>query len=96
MAATGGRRDTLNMGYQILHLARAGKLAIFDVNEAKVVKELPAPEDLKFAAGLDKLVIALPGSKTLQRWDLNTFELEKTAALDLNGELQGRLDRALR
>jgi len=81
VCAGGGR-------YLILHMPRIGKLAIFDVNEAKVVKELPAPEDnLLFAGGLDKLVIALPGAKTMQRWDLNTFTMERTVPLVLLGEL---------
>jgi hypothetical protein len=74
--------------FLILHLPRIGKLAVFDVNEAKLVKELPAPEDnLKFAGGLDKLVVALPGSRTLQRWDLNSFELEQTVNYSLGGDL---------
>ncbi len=63
--------------YLILHQPKFGKLAVFDVNEAKVVKLLPAGEDnVKFTAGLDKLVVALPGSRTLQRWSLKSFEQE--------------------
>jgi hypothetical protein len=74
--------------YLILHLAQIGKLAIFDVNLAKVAVMLPAPEDnLKFTAGRDKLVVALPLAKTLQRWDLSTFNLDLSVPLVINGEL---------
>ena len=63
--------------YLILHQPKRGTLAVFDVNEAKVVKLLPAGEDnVKFTAGLDKLVVALPGSRTLQRLSLKSFVQE--------------------
>jgi len=82
VAGAGGGR------YLILHLPKISKLAVFDVNEAKVVQMLPAPEDdLKFAGGLDKLVVVLPGAKKIQRWNLNSFELEKTVPFDARGEL---------
>jgi hypothetical protein len=82
VAIAGGGR------YLILHLPKISKLAVFDVNEAKVVRMLPAPEDnLKFAGGLDKLIVALPVTKKVQRWDLETFKLEMTAPLDVNGQL---------
>ena len=46
----------------ILHLPELRQLAIFDVNSAKVVSIPPVPEgDFKFVAGLDQLVVALPG-----------------------------------
>jgi hypothetical protein len=63
--------------YLILHLPKLSKLAVFDVNQSKVVKLLPAPEaNLKITAGLDKLVVALPAARTFQRWSLKTFEQE--------------------
>src|SRR5262249_41177318 len=74
LAVGGGGR------YFILHLTQLGKLAVFDVNEAKVVRLLPAPDSrLKLAAGLDKLVVVLPSTGSVQRWDLKTFELDLTA-----------------
>ncbi len=76
--------------YLILHMAGRGKLAVFDVNAAKVVKELPVGgAGMKFAATLDKLVVALPGTRTLQRWDLNTFELDRSVEFPWKGELLG-------
>src|SRR5262249_30090544 len=65
--------------YLILHLPQQRKLAVFDSNEAKVVKYLPVAEDeISFTAGLDKLFVALPAANLLQRWDLTTFEKELT------------------
>jgi hypothetical protein len=44
--------------YLILHLPKQRQLALFDVNEAKVVHHFPLAEDtVKFAAGGEKLVI---------------------------------------
>jgi hypothetical protein len=65
--------------YLILHLPQQRKLAVFDANAAKVVKYLPVAEDnVLFTAGLDKLIVALPNSNVLQRWDLGTFERDVT------------------
>jgi S1-C subfamily serine protease len=73
LAAGGGGR------FLVLHLPDRQELAIFDVNEAKVVKSLPVADgSVHLAAGLDKLVLALPSTRTLQRWNLKTFELELT------------------
>jgi hypothetical protein len=75
--------------FLILHLPKLGKLAVFDVNEAKVVKLLPmADENIKFTAGLDKLVVALPGSRTIQRWSLKSFEQELSVPYPDKGEIQ--------
>ncbi len=74
--------------YLILHMPGVGKLAVFDVNEAKVVKSLPvADEKVMIAAGMDKLVLALPGSRTFQRWDLKTFKHELTAPYQVKGDV---------
>jgi hypothetical protein len=72
--------------FLILHLPQERKLAVFDVNEAKVVKYLAVADDhVKFAASLDKLFVALPGNNILQRWSLNTFEREVTVPLAAPG-----------
>jgi hypothetical protein len=74
--------------YLILHLPKLSKLAVFDANKAKVVKLLPAPDaGLKFTAGLDRLLIALPASRTIQRWNLETLELEQTVPYPTKGEV---------
>jgi hypothetical protein len=73
----------------ILHLARERKLAIFDVNEAKVVKYLSVAEDgVKFAAGLTKLFVVSPNSGVIQRFSLVTFEKEVTTPLPIKGTVK--------
>jgi hypothetical protein len=67
--------------FLILRLPGTQKLAVFDVNEAKVVKYIAIAEaDAKFAAGLSHLIVALPGAGAFQRWSLTTFEKEATVA----------------
>src|SRR5262249_17073440 len=64
------------------------QIAIFDVNEAKVVKYLPvASGSAKIAAGMNKLVVAYSDSEVLTRFDLTTFEKELTAKLPVGGTL---------
>lgn len=78
-AACGGGR------YLVLHLKRPNKLAVFDVAEAKVVRYLPAPAgDFLFAASAEKLVVVVPGKKLLERWDLRTFEKERSVPLPVD------------
>lgn len=65
--------------YLLFLMPKPGKIALFDVVEARIVHYFPAPDpDTKFAAGHDKLVIGLPGQGLLQRWSLTTFERELT------------------
>lgn len=72
--------------YLILHLPTHRQLAIFDIGESKVVKFLPVAEDgVKFAAGRDKLLVALPTANVLQRWNLTTFEREVTTPIPERG-----------
>jgi S1-C subfamily serine protease len=68
--------------YLVLRLAGKKKLAIFDVQQAKVVKELPLAEDVvHFAAGINRLVVLFPNAKLIQLWNLETFERERSALL---------------
>lgn len=70
----------------ILHLPKERQLAIFDVNEAKVVKYLPlAGDSVKIAAGQNKLFVAYPNDGIVQRYDLTNFEKETTAPLPIKG-----------
>jgi hypothetical protein len=74
--------------FLILLLPRQRQLAIFDVNEAKVVKYLPVAEDeVKFAAGMEVLVVAAPEAGVLQRWNLRTFQKEVTVPLPVPGRV---------
>src|SRR5262249_50881259 len=66
--------------YLVLHLPRERKLAVFDTHKSEIVKYLPVAEDnLRFAAGLDKLIVYLPGANALQPYSLEPFEREVTA-----------------
>jgi hypothetical protein len=76
--------------YLILYVSQVRKLAVFDVNTAQVVKYLPVAEDgIRFAAGLDKLVVVLPNAKVIQRWSLVTFEREVAVPLPIQYQLTG-------
>jgi hypothetical protein len=67
--------------YLILRLA-GKKLAVFDVQQGKVAKELPLSEEVvHFAAGAHRLVIVYPNAKLIQLWSLANFEREKSALL---------------
>jgi len=66
--------------YLIFRMPKLKKLAVFDVNEARVTKYIPLTEtDITFTAGLNCIVIGLKKSGKLERWSLTTFELEKSA-----------------
>jgi hypothetical protein len=67
--------------YMIFHLKQAGKLAIVDVAKSAVVNSIDVPDDVRYAAGQDKLLVVLPAQKLIQRYSLKSFEREKTAAL---------------
>jgi hypothetical protein len=54
----------------------------------RVVKYLSFTDDIKFAAGMDKLLVALPGQKILQRWSLTTFERELSVPLAGEGKVR--------
>lgn len=73
----------------ILHLSDKRQLAIFDVTEAKVVKYLPlAADNAKFAAGMNKLIVAYPDTHTLARYDLTTFEKEDSQKCPADGTIK--------
>ncbi len=81
VVAGGGR-------YLVFQMPKLKKLAVFDVAEAKVVNYIPLAEDkATFAAGLDCVIVGLPGAGRLERWSLTTFEREKNVSVA--GEIRG-------
>lgn len=75
VAGGGGR-------YFIFHIKEKQQLAIYDVCEVKIVKLLPlSSNDITYAAGADKLVIASRDRKTIERYSLLTFRKELTQKL---------------
>jgi serine protease Do len=70
--------------YLILHQPKIRSLAVFDVSAAKVVHTIAVAEDnVKFAAGLDKLLVLSPDSKTIERYSLTTFAREQAGTVSV-------------
>jgi hypothetical protein len=75
--------------YLVLYLPEDRKLAVFDINEAKVIHYIPvAGEGAKFTAGQSKLIVALPEQNLLQRWDLATGKREASVASPVKGKIR--------
>lgn len=77
--------------FLILLLPTARKLAVFDVNEAKIVRYIAVPdEEVQFAAGMTKLLVYAPQAKTMTRFNLLDGAQEHSAAVDLpDGKFEG-------
>ena len=75
--------------YLILRLPSAKKLAVFDVSAAQIVGHIPlAEEGAFFAAGLEDVVVVLPGAATIERWSLKTRERDVSATLPIQGVIK--------
>jgi hypothetical protein len=82
LAVGGGGR------YLVLHLAAQKKLAVFDLSEARIVRYIPlSADEVKFTAGQDKVVVVLPETSVIQRWDLATGERELAVPLAARGKV---------
>jgi hypothetical protein len=74
--------------YLVCFFPKLRKIGIFDVEKLEFVKYISANDDtVKFAAGRDKLIVALCSNKVLQRWSLTTFEKEVTVAMPVSGTI---------
>ena len=63
--------------YLLLHLRRIRAIAVLDLAQRKVAGYVPAGSDeIRIAGGASKFVVALVDKGLLQRWDLNTRQLE--------------------
>ena len=70
--------------YVLLYLKKTRKIAVYDANQAKIVKYLSiAADDALMAASLDKLIVVSPGSNVVERWSLDTLERESSDTLSL-------------
>jgi hypothetical protein len=75
--------------YLVLHLPKEKKLAVFDVNAAKVVGHIPVNEEgARFTAGREDVVVVLPGAGTIERWSLKTLERDVAATLPIKGVIK--------
>jgi hypothetical protein len=78
--------------YLIFLLPRVKKLAVFDMNEARITGYLSLDEDKVFyAAGMNHVVIGQPRKGTLERWSLATFERELTVHPPFQDEINSVL-----
>lgn len=73
--------------FLVCHLRDDNKLAILDLTAGKIVKTIPVPEKVLFAAGADALVIVDPDEDTVERWSLTTFAKEASADLPVSMDL---------
>jgi hypothetical protein len=75
--------------YLVLHLAKANKLAVFDVSAAEVVGHIPFGEpDAMFAAGQDHVFVVLPHSGKIERWRFQGLERDAEATLPIKGTIK--------
>jgi hypothetical protein len=76
--------------YLVLRLSKAKKLAVFDVSAAQIVGHIPLREEgALFTAGLEDVIVVLPGSAVIESWSLKTFERDVAATLPIQGVIKG-------
>jgi hypothetical protein len=63
----------------LLHLPSKKRVSVLDVNEGKVVKDIPADdENVLVAGGMNHFVLYLGGKDTVERWGTKTLQREAT------------------
>ncbi len=78
-----------NGRFLILHFPKTRTLGIFDVSLARIVHTLNLSEDsARFAAGMNKLVVAYPNSNIFSRYDLTSFERDLVKPLEFKEKIQ--------
>jgi hypothetical protein len=76
--------------YLVLSMPKDRKLAVFDICEGKVAHYVSVGADnVKFTAGMSKLLVALPDQNQLRRYDLATGKLEASGASPVKGKVGG-------
>ena len=70
--------------FWFLSIPSEKQIAVFDTASAKLVKNLPVGDNVKFAAGMNELFVT-EGEDRLVRFDLKTFEKEAAVKLPLEG-----------
>ncbi len=75
--------------YLVLRLAKAKKLAVFDVSQAKIIGHIPlAEEGAFFTAGQEDVIVVLPVAAVIERWSLKSCEREVAATLPIQGVIK--------
>lgn len=68
----------------VFHLQDENRLTVVDTKLQKIVKEIPVSDATVFTANLNYLIVADPQKKSLDRYSLSTFAIEKS--VPLNGD----------
>lgn len=72
--------------FVLLHLKKTRKVAVYDVEQAKIAKFLSlGAENAFIAGGLDKMIVVSPSESVIERWSLTTFERETARPLPVEG-----------
>jgi hypothetical protein len=72
--------------FVLLRLAERRELAVFDVSEGKVVKQLPLLEPgCLIAGGMNHFYVVAPAANQIERWSLASFEKEAAVANPVPG-----------
>lgn len=75
--------------YVCLLLPKTRQVAVFDVSAGKVVKYFPvAADDVRIAAGMNKLVVLTPEPGMITRYDFAKLEKDVTAPAPFSGALK--------
>jgi hypothetical protein len=70
VAAAGGR-------YLLLHVPKVKKVLFFDVSDAKVVREIDAPDpNTMLAGGMNTFILYSPAENRVERWSFKAMERE--------------------
>jgi hypothetical protein len=70
--------------FLVMHFPTARRFGVFDTNEAKIVRFIPAPDGAPFfAAGMRKLLVYAADDKVLTRYDLTTGQREASRKIDV-------------
>ncbi|QEL13462.1 hypothetical protein [Limnoglobus roseus] len=75
--------------FYFLHIPSVNQIAVFDVNEGRVVKFITVHADrVKIAAGMNALVVVANDTGSISRYNLTTFARELTVLLPFQGEVK--------
>ena len=77
-----------NGRYLIMHLPKVGKLAVFDTVQRRMQYVSLPDDNVKIAAGMEKLIVVLPNENLVQRWNLADLKRETSAAVNLKGMIK--------
>jgi hypothetical protein len=70
--------------FLVMHFPTARRFGVFDANEARITRFIPAPDGAPFfAAGMRKLLVYSADDKALTRYDLTTGQREASRKIEV-------------